>query len=112
LTAVVGFIDRQADPEVDGVRSALCRARFLMEDVGGEDPHALAERLRDCYRLISRPRDPIRDARLSTDFSKWVHTAEACPPTTVAPIWRLRVTVSAGQLLLLFHLNMSHLERP
>ncbi|KAJ7894528.1 hypothetical protein B0H13DRAFT_835278 [Mycena leptocephala] len=89
-----GFIDRQADPEVDGVRSALRRARFLMEDVGGENPHALAERLRDRYRLISdsHSRDPVRGAQLFSDFSKWVHTAEACPLTSVAPIWRLRVT--------------------
>lgn len=73
-----------------------------MEDVGGEDPHALAERLRDLYRLISHPRDPVREARLTSDFSRWVHTAKACPPTAVAPIWRLRVTVSAGQLILRF----------
>lgn len=95
------------------MRSALRRARFLMEDVGGEDPHALAERLRDRYRLISdsHSRDPVRGAQLFSDFSKWVHAAEACPLTSVAPIWRLRVTVSAGQLILPFHMNIFHLER-
>ncbi|KAJ7455970.1 hypothetical protein B0H11DRAFT_2244314 [Mycena galericulata] len=84
------FITRQVDLEYDDLTSHP--ARVLMEDVGRTDPHELAQRIEDRYRRISRASDANIADPVEGELIKWIHTAEACPPHTVVPIWRVQVT--------------------
>ncbi|KAJ7435207.1 hypothetical protein B0H11DRAFT_2257493 [Mycena galericulata] len=84
------FIVRRADLDDDDVTASVRPSPFLVEEMGGVDPEELARRLQDRYRRMSL--QVSRDDGLEDDLIKWIHTAEACPPHSVIPIWRIQVT--------------------
>jgi hypothetical protein len=96
------FIDNQAELDDGYTVPSSRRLRDMMRDMGGEDPDDIVRRLEARFRRMPPPQTSCTDDQLSRDLTRWVHTADACPTTAAAPIWRLRVTVSIWYFFFLY----------